>query len=225
MPAIDVTAPNGRVYRLAAPDDATQEQIDQKVKEFGQQMQADPYTTHEKLYGLPPGLLKATAEVESGPERAKTLDSSAVSKTGVLGLMQITKRTGHKYGLTGKNFTDPLAQIDAAAQLHRDNLKAAGGDLRKAIARYGDPKETGYADKVLSRMGQGAPEAPAAPGAAAPAPGPGPPAGPPDPMRGVHNPLTVAASRVGNIVADYNAVLHHWGYRESLADTRDWMAA
>src|SRR5438132_13205433 len=120
MPAIDVKAPNGGTYRPNTPEGATQEQIDQKVQEFGQQMQADPYTTHEKLYGLPPGLLKATAQVESG-ER-----DDAVSPTGVRGRMQITKATGKRYGLTPKNFTDPLAKIDAAAQLHRHHLNAAG---------------------------------------------------------------------------------------------------
>jgi hypothetical protein len=58
-------------------------------------------------------------------------DPNAVSPTGVRGVAQITGATGKSLGLNKRNFTDPAAQIDAAAQLAKNNRN----QLTKALGR------------------------------------------------------------------------------------------
>ncbi len=58
-------------------------------------------------------------------------DPNAVSPTGVRGIAQITSETGRGLGLNRRNFTDPAAQIDAAAQLAKKNQ----GQLTRALGR------------------------------------------------------------------------------------------
>jgi Transglycosylase SLT domain len=152
--SIEITAPNGRTYSLNAPDEATQDQINEKARAFKEQLLADPFGMHERIYGLPEGVLQATAGIESADPWHPDGNPKAVSRTGVLGLMQITKRTGKAYGLNADNFVDPLAQIDAAAQIWRDNLKRAGGDIRRAAAMYGDVNQKDYADRFMRELGR-----------------------------------------------------------------------
>ncbi len=72
------------------------------------------FAMKEREYGLPPGYLTRTAQIESGmnPE-AKNPDSSAG------GLFQFIDSTADAYGL-GNRF-DPIQSTDAAARLARDN--------------------------------------------------------------------------------------------------------
>lgn len=156
------------------------------------------YKANEEKYGLAPGLLEATAMTESSGSPRNAQGGLVESPTGVRGLMQITGPTGARYGLDRNtpDFEDPLRQIDVAGQLHRDNFKSAGGDLRRAIAMYGDPNQADYADLVMGRLAKikrgaptkelqpvGAVEPPVAPEPMAPNPmdiieQPGVPAGP-----------------------------------------------
>jgi hypothetical protein len=99
----------------------------------------------EKKYGLPPGMLRAVGGVESSGR------STAVSPTGVTGLMQVTLGTGKKYGLTRTNRVNPYLSIDIAARHLSDLMEETGGDIKRTVARYGDQNEKGYADKVLRR--------------------------------------------------------------------------
>lgn len=139
MPTFDVTV-DGLTHRIEGERVPTPEEAESIKSGL---RGADAYTKHEAANGLPSGLLRAIAKTESG------FDPHAKSPTGVRGLMQFTKKTGHAYGLTSANFMDPAAQIAAAGRFMKDNLAAAGGDVRKAVARYGDPKQADYADRVL----------------------------------------------------------------------------
>lgn len=105
----------------------------------------DPMAFTEQRHGLPTGILSAIQGVESGG------DPNAVSPTGVRGAFQITGPTGRAYGLPEDQWTDPLAQLSTAGHIMAGNLKQAKGDLREAVALYGDHNEPGYADKVLQR--------------------------------------------------------------------------
>jgi hypothetical protein len=123
-------------------------------------MAPDPYRFNEQRYGLPENSLKALQEQEN-----EGLDPNATSKTGVRGLMQITGPTAQQYGLPEELHMDPAAQITTAGKILGHHYGETG-DLAKAYARYGDPKQTGYADEVMkryTRMG-GAPAAQATPG-------------------------------------------------------------
>jgi hypothetical protein len=99
----------------------------------------------EERYGLPPGMLRAVGGVESSGR------SDAVSPTGVTGVMQVTLGTGKPYGLTKLNRTNPYLDIDVAARHLADLMDRSGGDVKKAVALYGDQNEPGYAGKVMKR--------------------------------------------------------------------------
>ncbi len=89
-------------------------------------------------YGVPPALLMAQAQAESG------FDPNAVSSTGATGIMQISPSNYQAYGVT--NPTDPAQSIDAGAHLLADNLKASHGNQNLALAMYhggGDPANWG----------------------------------------------------------------------------------
>jgi hypothetical protein len=82
------------------------------------------FSTKENEFGLPPGYLAKTAQVESGNNpNARNPNSSAT------GLFQFVKATGQQYGLT--NPLDPVASTDAAARLAADNKRA----LTQALGR------------------------------------------------------------------------------------------
>jgi hypothetical protein len=82
------------------------------------------FSTKENEFGLPPGYLAKTAQVESGGNpNARNPNSSAT------GLFQFVKSTGQQYGLT--NPLDPVASTDAAARLAADNKRA----LMQALGR------------------------------------------------------------------------------------------
>jgi len=77
-------------------------------------------------YGLPPGLLAAVAQVESG------FDPRAVSPAGARGLMQIMPGTARDLGV------DPMVPaqaVDGAARLLKQHLEAFGS-LPLALAAY-----------------------------------------------------------------------------------------
>jgi len=82
------------------------------------------FSTKENEFGLPPGYLAKTAQVESGGNpNAQNPNSSAA------GLFQFIKPTAQQYGL--QNPMDPVASTDAAARLAADNKRA----LMQALGR------------------------------------------------------------------------------------------
>ena len=103
------------------------------------------FTAAETQYRLPPGLLKAVADVES------SFNPRAISPAGAKGLMQFMPGTASRFGLR-----DPFnaeASIQAAGKYFRTLLDLFKGDLVKAIAAYnageGNVQKLGI-DKVLS---------------------------------------------------------------------------
>lgn len=79
-------------------------------------------------FGLPPALLKAVAQVESG------LNPRAVSRCGAQGLMQLMPATAHSLGV--RNAFDPAENIAAGARYLRSLLDRFHGDIRLALAAY-----------------------------------------------------------------------------------------
>jgi peptidoglycan DL-endopeptidase CwlO len=77
-------------------------------------------------YGLPPGLLAAVAQVESGG------NASAVSPAGAQGLMQIMPATAKGLGVDA---LDPAQAVDGAARLLQSHLRTFGS-LDLALAAY-----------------------------------------------------------------------------------------
>ncbi len=79
-----------------------------------------------RQYGLPPALVAAVVEAESGGDRY------AVSRRGALGLMQATR---DKFG-PGQDPFDPGTNLDAGCRYLAEQLKAFHGDLTLALAAY-----------------------------------------------------------------------------------------
>lgn len=80
------------------------------------------FSTKENEFGLPPGYLAKTAQVESsGNPNAQNRNSSAG------GLFQFIDKTAAQYGLANK--FDPVASTDAAARLAADNKRILTGAL------------------------------------------------------------------------------------------------
>ncbi|QDX31941.1 lytic transglycosylase domain-containing protein [Dickeya poaceiphila] len=118
----------------------------------------------EAKYGLPAGLLKSVATVESGGNQY------AVSGAGAQGLFQLMPGTARDLGLSGNDSFDPHKSAQAAAKYLNQLLSQTGGDLNKALAAYNwgignvqrkglgnAPLETQmYVPKVLAGMPTGA---------------------------------------------------------------------
>lgn len=106
------------------------------------------YDQAEEKYGIPHGILRGIAQTESNE------NPEAVSPTGVVGLMGITRRTGHEYGLKDRDWKKPAEQIDKGANIIGSLWDRKGGDMAAALKKYGDPTDPAYAAKVLTRAGQ-----------------------------------------------------------------------
>lgn len=121
-------------------------------------------------YGPPFALLKAHAMMESSLNPRAFRDENPSKRTDRLGwasrgLMQTLFWPGsirfEKYGFDSDrspdDLFDPQVNIDIAAQLVRDNLKACGGNIRDAINMYNTGKKeeqyaapNNYVDRVLT---------------------------------------------------------------------------
>jgi soluble lytic murein transglycosylase-like protein len=94
----------------------------------------DPiFSATEQKYNLPPGILKATAQVETH------FNPKAVSPQGAEGLMQLLPSTAQ--GLGVDPYDVPHA-IDGAGRLWAQNLKASGGDIDRAAMMYHGGNDT-----------------------------------------------------------------------------------
>ncbi len=79
-----------------------------------------------RRYGLPPALVAAVVEVESGGDRY------AVSRRGALGLMQATR---DKFS-SGQDPFDPQTNLDVGSRYLAEQLQAFHGNLTWALAAY-----------------------------------------------------------------------------------------
>lgn len=112
-----------------------------------------------RRHGIDPALFSRLVQAESG------FNPSARSPAGALGLTQLMPGTAR--GLGVRNPLDPVQNLDGGARYLAQQLKAFGGDPRKALAAYsagpgavskygGVPpyKETqAYVAKILAGMG------------------------------------------------------------------------
>jgi hypothetical protein len=103
-------------------------------------------------YNLPPGILKATAQVESH------FNPKAVSPQGAEGLMQVMPATAASLGVDPH---DVPQAIDGAGRLWAQNLKASNGDIDRAAMMYHGgpdthqwgPKTHAYPAKLAAALG------------------------------------------------------------------------
>lgn len=123
-------------------------------------------------YGLDPALLKRLAETESSlnPQAVNRQDANG----GSFGLMQINGQHLQRLGVNPQSVMDPAVNIDAGARILSEMVRAAGGDMGRALRMYkgvvSPEREQQYAPIIARVLGQ-QPGQPAGP-AAAPAQGP-----------------------------------------------------
>ena len=89
---------------------------------------ADQINAAAQKYGIDPALLKGLIRQESN------FNPNAQSPAGAAGLCQLMPGTAAALGCT--NPLDPAQAIDAGAKYLSQQLKAFGGDPRKALAAY-----------------------------------------------------------------------------------------
>jgi Transglycosylase SLT domain len=100
-------------------------------------------TTEAQRLGLDPALALALAEQESG------FNPEAKSPTGVVGLFQVTNKTGAAYGQTPATRTDPAVSARAGLTYFKDLLTAADGHVETALRRYNGGTDAQFAQHVL----------------------------------------------------------------------------
>lgn len=115
----------------------------------------DPPTLYEEAgrqYGVPPALLEAIHQVESG----KSGDRCPVSSAGAKGPMQFMPLTWVRYGVDGdgdgdRDICSVADSVHSAANYLAANY-AKSGSWREAVYRYNH--SWGYVNKVLRIWGE-----------------------------------------------------------------------
>lgn len=110
------------------------------------------YAEAAAKYGVSADVLKGITQVESG------FMPNAISEAGAQGLNQIMPSNFKALGIT--DAFDPRQNIMGSAQLMKEYLTAAGGNLRTALTMYHGgydrsgwgPRTRAYADKVFNAM-------------------------------------------------------------------------
>ncbi len=121
------TAANGAALRttqssfatspeMSAIDQANREKIEQMIREVSARYRVDP------------ALVRAVMQTESN------WNSSAVSRKGALGLMQLVPGTAQQLGVN--NAFDPKQNLDGGVRYLHTLLERYNGDLDKALAAY-----------------------------------------------------------------------------------------
>ena len=101
---------------LGAAAQGNREKIEQMLREVSARYHVDP------------ALIRAVIETESN------WNSSAVSRKGALGLMQLVPGTAQQLGIN--NAFDPKQNLDGGVRYLRTLLERYNGDLDKALAAY-----------------------------------------------------------------------------------------
>jgi soluble lytic murein transglycosylase-like protein len=97
---------------------------------------------------LPPGLVMALIDVESG------FDRWAVSSAGAVGLMQVMPFWPEQLGLKRYELTHVAANVRMGCAILRFYLREEHHDYARALARYnGSVGRRTYSDEVLMRWG------------------------------------------------------------------------
>lgn len=95
---------------------------------------------------LPPGLVMAVLDVESG------FDRWAVSSAGAVGLMQVMPFWPERLGMRRYELTRVAANVTMGCAILRYYLDAEGRDVRRALERYnGAIGRRQYPDRVIVR--------------------------------------------------------------------------
>lgn len=111
----------GKISTAASPEAFAEEQANrQKITEMIREVSA--------RYRVDPSLVRAVIETESN------WNSTAVSRKGALGLMQLHPATAQKLGVN--NAFDPKENLDGGVRYLRMLLERYNGDLDKALAAY-----------------------------------------------------------------------------------------
>lgn len=103
-------------------------------------------TTEAQTLGLDPALALSLAQQESG------FDPEAKSPTGVVGLFQVTNKTGAAYGQTSEMRTDPQVSTRAGLGYFKDLLTKADGNVETALSRYNGGSDPRFAQHVLRHL-------------------------------------------------------------------------
>ena len=97
--------------------------------------------------GLPPEMILAVIDVESGFQRY------AVSRANAQGLMQIMRFWLTELGMPGYALLDVQANIRMGCTILRHYYDAENGNWTRALARYnGSPGRREYPDRVFERL-------------------------------------------------------------------------
>ncbi|MCA1772966.1 MAG: lytic transglycosylase domain-containing protein [Halomonas sp.] len=97
-----------------------------------------------RLAGLPPELVLALIQVESG------FNAKAVSSAGAVGLMQIMPFWIEELGLPMDDLTNPTRNLRYGCTILAHYLAVEQGDFTHALARYnGSLGKTWYPERVL----------------------------------------------------------------------------
>jgi soluble lytic murein transglycosylase-like protein len=100
-----------------------------------------------KRLQLPPGLIMAVIDIESGFNRW------AVSSAGAVGLMQVMPFWPRKLGMTNDQLVRVPQNIRMGATILKYYLQVERGDYTRALARYnGSVGRRNYSDQVLGRL-------------------------------------------------------------------------
>lgn len=103
---------------------------------------SDLVTKYSKKYGVPEKLIHQLISVESSGK------ADAVSPTGPVGLMQVSKAVANEAGYSKADMYDPEKNIDAGTRYLAQNLKAFKGNVPHALLGYN--QGTGGARQMLS---------------------------------------------------------------------------
>jgi TP901 family phage tail tape measure protein len=103
---------------------------------LGKLLNVDPlddlFQKYGEMYGVPPRLLKATANAETDGDFAKR--AQAVSRKGAIGLMQLMPDTAARFGV--KDPRDVAQAIEGAAKYYQFLLNKFDGNVALAAAGY-----------------------------------------------------------------------------------------